>query len=281
MSDAWVIGADRSDGFLARARELWQYRRVLSFFAVRAVQSLYRKTYLGAWWLVIRTLFPLLIGAFVFGEVMDVPSGGVPYLVFFLAGQLPWNFFDGPLVFASRSIDTNRQLLTKLYVPRMVLPLGQMAAGLVEPVVIAGILAITLVYYRQADGVWYVQPDARMVAALAAVLVILGFAFACSLFTSVWQGQARDIRYALRHVIGFWLFLTPVAYPITTVPERYRWLLYLNPMTAPVETFKWAVLPGLEHSWPWFLYTVGLTLALLGCGLWYFARAESATMDKL
>jgi lipopolysaccharide transport system permease protein len=278
---AWVISAERHDGVVARVREVWQYRRILSFFAVRAVQSLYRKTYLGVWWLFIRTLVPLLIGAFVFGEVIDVRSGNAPYLVFFLAGQLPWNFFDGPLVRASRAIDSNRQLLTKLYIPRIVLPLGQMTAGVVEPVIIAAILAVTLVYYRWADGVWYIQPEPRVAAAFAAVFVILWFAFAASLFTSVWQGRARDMRYVLRHVVGFWVFLTPVAYPVSAVPIRYRWLVYLNPMTAPVETFKWAVLPGEEHSWPWFLYTVAVTLVLFGSGLWYFARSEGATMDKL
>lgn len=278
---AWSISADARDGFAARVREVWQYRRILWFFALRATQALYRKTYLGVWWLFIRTLVPLIVGAFVFGAVINVPSGGVPYLVFFLAGQLAWNFFDGPLIRASRGIDGNRQLLTKLYIPRIILPLGQMAAGVVEPIIIAVILVVTVVYYRRVDGVWYVQPGLRLMAASAAVLVILWFAFALSLFTSVWQGRARDTRFVLRHIVGFWLFLTPVVYPASQVPARIRWLIYVNPLTAPVETFKWAVLPGMEHSWPWFMYSVGLTAALFVAGLWYFARSEGATMDKL
>lgn len=278
---AWVISADARDGFGAGVREVWQYRRILWFFAVRAMQTLYRKTHLGIWWLFIRTLVPLLVGTFVFGEVIDVQTGGVPYFIFFLAGQLPWNFFQGPLVRASRGIDANRQLLTKLYIPRIILPLGQMAAGLVEPVIIAGFLSVALVYYRQVDGVWYVQPDLRMLAAFAASFVILWFAFSLSLFTSVWQGRARDMRFLLRHVVGFWLFLTPVAYPASKVPEKIRWLIYLNPVTAPVETFKWAVLPGMEHSWPWFFYSVCVAGVVFVAGLWYFAHTESATMDKL
>ena len=278
---AWTISADTRDGFAARVREVWQYRRILWFFAVRAMQTLYRKTYLGVWWLFIRTLVPLLVGAFVFGVVIDVPTGGVPYFVFFLAGQLPWNCFQGPLVRASRGIDANRQLLTKLYIPRIILPLGQMAAGIVEPVIIAGILVITLVYYRRVDGVWYVQPDLRVLAAFAAMFVILWSAFAVSLFTSVWQGRARDMRFVLRHVVGFWLFLTPVAYPASQVPAKIRWLIYLNPVTAPVETFKWAVLPGMEHSWPWFFYSVCVAAVVFVAGLWYFAHTEGATMDKL
>src|SRR5215813_1446289 len=163
----WTITADGRDGFVARVREVWQYRRILWFFAVRAMQTMYRKTNLGIWWLFIRTLVPLLVGTFVFGEVIDVPTGGVPYFVFFLAGQLPWNLFQGPLVRASRGIDSNRQLLTKLYIPRIILPLGQMAAGVIEPLIISGILVITVLYYRRADGVWYIQPDLRLLAAFA------------------------------------------------------------------------------------------------------------------
>jgi lipopolysaccharide transport system permease protein len=242
---------------------------------------MYRKTNLGIWWLFIRTLVPLIVGTFVFGEVIDVPTGGVPYFVFFLAGQLPWNLFQGPLTRASRGIDSNRQLLTKLYIPRIILPLGQMAAGVIEPLIISGILVITLLYYRRVDGVWYIQPDLRLLAAFAALFVILWLAFSVSLFTSVWQGRARDMRFILRHVVGFWLFLTPVAYPASKVPGKIRWLIFLNPVSAPVETFKWAVLPQMEHSWPWFFYSLAVAAVAFGTGLWYFAHSESATMDKL
>ena len=132
----WVIGPDVDQGFVARTREVWQYRRILWFFSTKALESLYAKTYLGPWWILIRTLVPLGVGSFVFGSIMQVPSGGVPYFVFFLIGQIPWNFFDGPVIRGSRGLETNRNLLTKLYVPRIVLPLGQMTAGMVEPVII-------------------------------------------------------------------------------------------------------------------------------------------------
>ena len=150
MSDAarWVIAADTREGFVARAREVWQYRRILGFFSLKAVQSLYAKTRLGVSWIFIRTLVPLFVGSFVFGSVMNVPSGGVPYFVFFLAGQIPWNCFDGPLIRGSRGLEVNRMLLTKLYVPRIILPLGQMTAGIVEPAIITLVFVGALVYYR-------------------------------------------------------------------------------------------------------------------------------------
>ena len=116
MSDAgsWVIVADTREGFLARAREVWQYRRILWFFSVRAVRALYAKTHLGVSWIFIRTLVPLAIGSFVFGTVMAVPSGDVPYFLFFLVGQVPWNCFDGPLIRGSRGLEVNRELLAFL-----------------------------------------------------------------------------------------------------------------------------------------------------------------------
>lgn len=283
MSEAaqWVITADAREGFMSRTREVWRYRRILGFFAVKAVQGLYAKTHLGISWIFIRTLVPLFVGSFVFSTVMNIPSGGVPYFVFFVAGQIPWNCFDGPLIRGSRGLEANRMLLTKLYVPRIILPLGQMAAGLVEPAIILLVFVGALVYYRSADGVWYIQTGPRLLASLASIAVILSFAFSLTLWTSVWQARARDARFALRYVVGFWLLFTPVIYPISVVPANIRWLMYLNPLTAPVEIFRWATLPIADHSWPWFAYSVVMTLAVFASGVWYFARTEGATMDKI
>jgi lipopolysaccharide transport system permease protein len=278
---AWTIGADTDEGFGPRTREIWRYRRILWFFSRRSLQSLYSKTVLGPAWIFIRTLVPLAVSSFVFGQIMQVPSGGVPYFVFFLAGQVPWNFFDGPLIRGSQGIEVNRELLTKLYVPRIILPLGSMTAGIAEPVIIALVLMGSLVYYRVNEGVWYVRPEPQLPAAAAAVAVVLAFAFSLTLWTSVWQARARDARFALRYVVGFWLFLTPVIYPLSAVPADIRWMAQLNPLTAPVETFKWALLPGMQHSWPWFLYSVAVTVAAFLGGAWYFTRSEAVTMDKL
>jgi lipopolysaccharide transport system permease protein len=278
---AWVIAADTREGFAAHVREIWQYRRILWFFAIKSLQSLYSKTRLGVPWLFIRVLIPLIVGSFVFGSVVKVPSGGVPYFIFLLTGQLPWNCFDGPLIRASRGLDSNRQLLTKLYVPRAILPLAQMSAGLIEPAILTLVLIGAVVYYRAFDGVWYLHVRPQTFATLASIAVILVFAFALSLWTSVWQARARDARFVLRYVVSFWLYFTPVIYPLSHVPAHFRWLVYLNPLTAPIETFKWAVLPGLEHSWAWFGYSVAVTVVTFCAGAWYFGRSEHATVDRL
>ena len=277
----WEIGAETRDGLGARLRELWHYRRVLVFFSIKSVQSLYRKTRLGVPWIFIRVLFPLIVGAFVFGGVMEVPSGSVPYFVFFTTGQLAWNFFDGPLVRGSRGLDVNRELLKKLYVPRMILPMGQMSAGLVEPVIIAFVLAGSFVYYRVNDGVWYLQGGWDLLRTLPAAALILAFAFSLTLWTSVWQARARDVRFLVRYAVGFWLLVTPVIYPMTMIPEGIRWLLYLNPLTAPVELFKSGVLPDVGYSVGWLAYSAAITLAVFAGGVWHFSRTESAMLDTL
>jgi lipopolysaccharide transport system permease protein len=278
---AWVIAAGDDQGFLARAREVWQYRRILAFFSARAVRALYAKTYLGVWWLFIRALVPLAVGSFVYGSVMDVPSGGVPYFLFFMIGQVPWNCFDGPLIRGGRGIEVNRELLTKLYVPRIILPMGQMTAGLIEPAIILIVLLVAIGYYRVTDGVWYVQMSLRLLACAASACLVLFLAFSLSLWTSVWQARARDVRFGVRYVLAFWLLFTPVIYPLSMVPAEYQWLMRLNPMTEPVQMFRWGALPGQEHSWPWLGYTIACTLVIFFGGVWHFSRTESATMDKM
>jgi lipopolysaccharide transport system permease protein len=277
----WVIAADTREGIGARLRELWQYRRVLAFFSIKAVQSLYAKTRLGMPWLFIRNLFPLVVGSFVFGSIMNVPSGRVPYFIFFATGQLAWSFFDGPLIRGSRGIDVNRELLRKLYIPRVILPMGQMSAGLVEPAIVAGVLVGSAIYYRLTDGTWYVNLGWDVFRALLAAVLVLAFAFSLSLWTAVWQARARDVRFVLRYVVGFWLYLTPVIYPLSMVPADIRWLAQINPLTPPVELFKSGILADASYSWPWVGYSAAVTLVVFCGGIWHFARSESVTMDKL
>jgi lipopolysaccharide transport system permease protein len=278
---AWVISAGADEGFLARAREVWQYRRILGFFALKAVRGLYAKSRLGVSWLFVRALVPLGVGSFVFGSVMQVPSAGVPYFLFFLIGQIPWNCFDGPWMRGGRGIESNRALLTKLYVPRMVLPLAQMTAGLIEPGVQVLVLIGAIFYYRMYDDVWYLHWQLRLLACVLSVALVLFLAFSMALWTSVWQARARDVRFGVRYVLTFWMMFTPVIYPLSVVPEEYRWLMRLNPLTAPIETFRWGMLPGQEHSWAWLAYTACVTLVVFLTGVWHFARVEGTTMDKM
>jgi lipopolysaccharide transport system permease protein len=277
----WVLAPDLRAGALQRLEEVWRYRRILWFFAVKAVQGLYAKTRLGPVWLLVRPLAPLLAGSLVFGEIMKVPSDGFPYFLFLLVGTTIWNFFDSPLIFATRGLESNRQLLTKLYLPRLILPAGQMAAGLVEPVVCVGVLIVSIFYYRFTDGVWYVTFTPRLAATIPIILMTMTLAFALSLWTSVWQARARDMRFVLMYSLSFWYLLTPIVYPASHVPPAAQWAAYINPMAGPVVAFKWAVLGiGAFPVVPLAVSTAG-TILLLGFGMWYFGAVEGQTIDRL
>lgn len=280
-AEAWIIAPELDLGFAGRLREVWRYRRILLFFAFKAIQTLYANTKLGLWWLVLRPLAPVFVGTLVFGGLMAAPSEGVPYFLFFLVGTIIWTFFSEPLMRGSRGLEVNRQLLTKLYLPRVILPAGQLAAGLVEPAVLTGVFAVAVWYYRATTGVWYgVEPGRVPLAVLAALLAVV-FAFAASLWTSVWQARARDMRYVLGYALSFWFFLTPIIYPRSMMPPRLQWVALLNPMTGPVEAFRWSLLGVGSPSWTALATSAGAIAVVLTLGLWYFTRAESGTVDKL
>jgi lipopolysaccharide transport system permease protein len=280
-ADAWIIGPDLYLGFTGRAREIWRYRRILLFFAIKAVQSLYMNAKLGVAWLFVRPLAPVLVGALVFGELMGAPSDGLPYVLFFLSGSIIWAFLAEPLARGSRGLEVNRQLLTKLYLPRIILPAGQLAAGLVEPLVLTVVFVLAIWYYRLADGVWYGVVPVRVPLAIGSVLLAVTLAFALSLWTSIWQARVRDARYMLGYVVSFWFFLTPIVYPLSAMPPSVRWLASLNPMTAPVEAFRWSLLGVGLPSPAMLAVSVGLIVLILAGGLWHFTTTESATVDKL
>ena len=280
-ADSWEIGPDLHLGFTGRAREVWRYRRILRFFGAKAVQSLYVNTKLGVWWLLVRPIVPVIVGTLVFGRIMKAPSEGLPYFLFFLSGSIIWGFFAEALTRASRGLESNRQLLTKLYLPRMILPAGQLAAGLVEPLVLSGVLVLTIWYYRLSEGVWYGVDPVRIPVALAVALLAVLLAFGMSLWTSIWQARARDARYVLGYLLGFWFILTPIVWPLSAMPEHVRWLALLNPMTGPVEAFRWALFGVGEPAWRMLAVSCAIIAAIVMSGVWYFTGAESATMDQL
>lgn len=279
--EEWVIAPDARMGVRQRVEEVWRYRRILWFFTLKSATRLWANTRMGPIVIVLRSVVPVIVGSIAFGVVMDVQSPGVPYFLFLLAGSTIWGCFDGPLTWATRGLEMNRQLLTKLYLPRMVLPAAQMSAGLVEVAVLLAMLAISIAYYRYADGVWYSALTPRLAAAPLAMSMAILLAFAVSLWTSVWQARARDMRFVLAYVVGFWAMLTPVIYPISQLPPNLRWLAAINPMTGPVEAFKWSVL-GLGVV-PVFALAVstGVTLIILSGGLWYFTTHEGQIADRL
>ena len=278
--DGWVIEPRRS-GPVARARELWRYRRLLRYFAVRSVEKVVRRTILGNWWLLIRPLFPLAVSTIVFGGMLKVASNGVPYFLFLLVGTAIWDLFATSVMWATRSLDINRGLLTKIYVPRLLLPIATIAPALVTFAIYAALGVVTLIYYRIVDGRNYAVLGLESLWVVPAFFLTLALAIGIGFWTAFPALVARDVRFSLSYVLGFWVFLTPVLYPLSQVPEKWRWLVLLNPMAVYVEMFKWGVL-GLGGIHPReIVIAVTITLAVTTSGLWFFDRSEAEAADKV
>ncbi len=254
--------------------DLWHYRELFYFLAWRDIKVRYKQTVLGATWAVLQPLLTMGLFSLLFGYFLNLPSGGVPYPIFVYTGLLPWQLFAFALTQSSESLIADRNLITKVYFPRLVVPLSSMAAGLMDFAISFVILIGMLLLFR-------IPLSWRILTLPAFVLLALLCAMGVGLWFSALNVQYRDVRYALPFLTQFWFFATPIAYSIEIVPENWRWIYSLNPMTGVVEGFRWALL-GTE-------YTVGLLvlissvivlLIFLG-GLAYFKRMEDKFADVI
>jgi lipopolysaccharide transport system permease protein len=253
-------------------RELWEYRELLYFLTWRDVKVRYKQTALGAAWAIIQPLFMMLVFSLFFGRLAKVPSDGVPYPVFTLCALLPWQLFAHALTESGNSLVSNERLITKVYFPRLVIPIAAVLGGLVD-FAIAFVLLLLMMAYYGIVPTWAVITLPGFV--LLAVLTALGV----GLWLSALNVQYRDVRHTLNFLVQFWLFATPVAYPSSLVPERWRPLMGLNPMAGVVEGFRWALLGKSDPPGPMLGVSIVVVLLILIGGLYYFRRMESAFAD--
>jgi lipopolysaccharide transport system permease protein len=278
--ETWIIEPIRV-GAWARALELWRYRRIIWFLSRQAVKDRYSGMTLGVAWLFIRPLAPMFIGTVIFGRFLNVPSQGIPYFLFFLSGSSCWRVFERTILWATRSLEQHRGLLKKIYFPRLAAPIASAAPAVVEFSIFLGLIVFACVYYFWKDGVFYLRVGLPAIVALFAGLVGICFGVSVCLFTSVMQLKHRDVGYTVRYLTPVWMYVTPVIYPLEHVPERYRWIISLNPMAGIVEAFKWGMLgigdpPGSE-----FLYSVLATVVVMSVGIWFFTSSEAGSVDRL
>lgn len=276
----WVI-EPYSTGLRPRAREIWQYRRLARFFSVKAIQRLYQRTYLGWLWIFIRPLFPLMVKTIIFGGLLAVPTEGVPYFLFLVTSSTVWELFASATMWGTRSLDMNRSLLKQLYLPRLILPLSMMAPALLTFVIYMAVLVCAMLWFWIADGRLYLNAGPNLLWAPVAIVMAIAMAFAISLWTAVPAMGARDVRFSLSYVLGFWIFLTPVMYPMSAVSERWRPWMLLNPMAPIVEAFKFGVLGVGTVEASHIAIAAGLILVVMISGLIFFVRAEATAADRV
>jgi lipopolysaccharide transport system permease protein len=253
-------------------RELWEYRELLYFLTWRDIKVRYKQTALGATWAVIQPLFMMLVFSLFFGRLAAVPSDGLPYPVFTFCGLLPWQLFAHALTQSSNSLVGSQNLITKVYFPRLVVPISAVLGGLIDFAIALVILFAMLFLYGLVPG-W------QIVALPGLILLAVLAALAVGLWLAALNVQYRDVRYTIMFLVQFWLFATPVAYPSSIVPEKWRALYGLNPMVGVVDGFRWALLGKPESPGIPLLVSVIVVFALLIGGLYYFRRLEQQFAD--
>jgi len=278
-AEEWVI-EPRGRSAWSQLREVWTYRRLFGYFGKRSVERRYRNTVLGPAWLIIRPVFPIAVRTLVFGGVLGVNSPGVPYFLFTMVGSSVWDLFSGCLMWSTRSLQLNRGFIGRLYFPRVIVPAATMALAFLNFLIMLGIMAVALGYYYYTDHRLYLAPPGNMLWALGAVIVSATLALGIGLWTSPMNAQYRDVRFTLSYILEFWALLTPVMYPLSHIPAKYHWIVFLNPLAGVVQAFKWGVLGIEELNVTAFVIDIGITLLVLLSGLWYFTRVESQAVDR-
>ncbi|HEV2802863.1 MAG TPA: ABC transporter permease [Pyrinomonadaceae bacterium] len=251
--------------------DLWAYRELLYFLTWRDIKVRYKQTVLGAAWAILQPLFLMLIFTLLFARVAGLTPDGVPYPLFAFTGLVPWTFFANAVTTSGNSLVGNANLITKVYFPRMLVPLAAVAAGLVDFALSFALLVALLVYYG-------VRPTWQLALLPALVVLTTLCAAVTGLLLSALNVKYRDIRFALPFLIQLWLFVSSVILPSSVVPERWRWLLALNPMSGIIESYR-AVLLGLPLDWMALLTASLTTLVLLLCSVVVFRRMEKQFAD--
>ena len=252
-------------------REVWAYREVLYFLVWRDLKVRYKQTALGVAWVVMQPLLTTAIFTLFLGRMVGVPSDGVPYPLFVYAGMLPWSFFTSAVSSSSNSLVGNSQLITKVYFPRALIPAAAVAARLPDFAVGSVVLAVMMAWYG-------VGPTPYVLVLPACVVLVMLFALGLGMATSAMNVKYRDVGVMTPFVLQLWMFASPVVYPVSLVPERWRWLYSLNPLAGMVEGFR-ASLFGRGFDWAALAASAAVTLALLAYATFFFRRAQAQFAD--
>jgi lipopolysaccharide transport system permease protein len=255
-------------------REFWAYRELLFFLTWRDIKVRYKQTVLGAAWAILQPVLTMVIFSIIFGQLAKLPSEGIPYPVFTFTALLPWQLFAFALTSSSNSLIDSQNLITKVYFPRLIVPLASTIAGLVDFTIAFVVLLGMMFYYHISPQVFIWSLPIFLILALASALAV-------GLWLSALNVKYRDIRYVVPFLAQFWMYATPVAYSSQLIPAKWHWLYSLNPMTGVVEGFRWALLGKTALNLPFLLISAVVVFVLLLSGLYYFKRVESGFADVI
>jgi lipopolysaccharide transport system permease protein len=251
---------------------LWEYRELLYFLAWRDVKVRYKQTVLGALWAVLQPVMVMIVFSIFFGRLAGVPSDGVPYPVFTLCALVPWQLFAHAISESSNSLVVNEKLITKVYFPRVIVPLSAVLGSVVD-------FGLACVVLTGLFFVYGIVPGSGAWAIPFFLLLTLVAALGTGFWLSALNTQYRDVRYTLPFITQLWLFVSPVAYPASMVPEPWRWLYALNPMTGVIEGFRWALLGHSDFPGMPVFVSLGVATLVFVTGLIYFRWMEKSFAD--
>jgi len=255
-------------------KDLWRYRELIYFLTWRDILVRYKQTLLGASWAVLQPLMQMIVFNFLFGSMANISTGEIPRPIFTFSALLPWNLFAKALSDTSNSLVASRNMITKVYFPRLVVPIASVLSGVVDFLIAFLILIGMMVYYQVAvpATVWLVP---------LFILMSLVVALGVGLWFSAWNLHYRDVRYFIPFLSQFWMLASPIAYPLSRIPEQWQTLYMLNPMVGVVEGFRWALLGGDPVPLLALIFSAGFGLLLLISGLFYFRRMERTFADMV
>lgn len=270
-----VIVLRPSRGWAAlNLRDLWIFRELIYFLTWRDIKVRYKQTVLGAAWAILQPLLNMLVLTVIFGNLAKLSTGGIPRPIFTFTALLPWGLFSKALTDAGRSMLANRSMITKIYFPRLIIPLSSVLGGVVDFLIQLVILLLMMVYYKvmPTTSVWTLP-----FFLLLAIITALGF----GLWLSALNVLYRDVNYILPFLTQIWLLVTPVAYAAREIPARWQMIYALNPMVGVVEGFRWALLGTQTMQWNVLAISTAISLTLLVTGALYFRRMERTFADMI
>jgi lipopolysaccharide transport system permease protein len=272
-SELLVIEAGRAER--QYWKDIWRYRELFYFLAWRDILVRYKQTAIGIAWALIRPFLTMVVFTVVFGNIAKLPSGGAPYPILVFAAMLPWQFFANALSESSNSLISNSNLISKVYFPRMIVPTSAVIVSFVD-FMISGIILLGLM-------AWYnFVPDWRILTLPLFILIAFAAAMGAGLWLAALNVEYRDFRYIVPFIVQFGLYISPVGFSSSVVPEQWRLIYSLNPMVGVIDGFRWAILGGGSSIYlPGFALSLGLVVLMLISGIWYFRRTERTFADVI
>ena len=283
MTKDWdIIISNKSSLFNIDLQEVWRYRDLLAMYVKRDIITFYKQTILGPLWFIIQPLFTTIMFMFVFGGIAGISTDGIPQAVFYLAGLVCWNYFQDCLSKCSDTFNANQAIFGKVYFPRLVVPLSIVISNLIKMAIQFALFLVVYIYYFASGVDFHLNATIMLVPILIVMLGCLGLGF--GMIISSMTTKYRDLRFLITFGVQLWMYATPVIYPLSVMKDtypKYIWILVANPLTAILETFKYAFTGVGEFNWFYLGYSFIFTVIILMLGIVIFNRVQRNFMDVI